>query len=136
MLDSRPVKAVRLFFVLVALPMFLVFPYNQATNNPNENVRTYMTMSIVENHTFCIDKVLTNGAWRPDGLAVVVRGYTAQRHHSWWVWWLWWVSLRRLPQNCADNCRRNFRASEETNPPKPPNPRRRSGSAPIGSRTG
>jgi hypothetical protein len=60
------VRAVRLFFVLVALPMFLVFPYNTATNNPNENVRTYMTISIVENHTFCIDKVLTNFWWVND----------------------------------------------------------------------
>lgn len=46
--------------------MFLVFPYNTATNNPNENVRTYMTMSIVENHTFCIDKVLANFWWVND----------------------------------------------------------------------
>src|SRR5689334_21009941 len=60
------VRAVRLFFLLVALPMFLVFPYNTATNNPNENVRTYMTMSIVENHTFCIDKVLASFWWVND----------------------------------------------------------------------
>lgn len=46
--------------------MFLVFPYNHATNNPNENVRTYMTMAIVENHTFCIDKILERFWWVND----------------------------------------------------------------------
>jgi hypothetical protein len=52
--------------------VFLVFPYNHATNNPNENVRTYMTMSIVENHTFCIDKILERFWWVND-MAVVPR---------------------------------------------------------------
>lgn len=58
--------ATRLFFALVALPMLLVYPYNSATNNPNENVRTYMTMSIVENRTFCIDKVVERFWWVND----------------------------------------------------------------------
>jgi hypothetical protein len=33
-------RHVKLFFVLCALPMFVVFPYLGAINNPNENVRT------------------------------------------------------------------------------------------------
>lgn len=58
--------AVRLFFALCVLPMFLVFPYWAQMNNPNENVRTYMTMGIVEHRTFCIDKLVERFGWTND----------------------------------------------------------------------
>src|SRR5436190_23428500 len=60
--------------------MFLVFPYNHATNNPNENVRTYMTIAIVEEHTFCIDKILNNFWWVND-MAVVPAKDPAEPPH-------------------------------------------------------
>src|SRR5687767_3238918 len=50
---------IALFFVLAALPLLCVFPYIAATNNPNENVRTYMTMAIVERGTLQLDDYVT-----------------------------------------------------------------------------
>ena len=58
--------AVRLFFALCVLPMFLVFPYWAQMNNPNENVRTFMTMSLVEHKTFCVDKIVERFGWTND----------------------------------------------------------------------
>ena len=40
---------------LVAIVYFAVFPFNYGLNNPNENARTYTTIALVEEHTFCID---------------------------------------------------------------------------------
>lgn len=68
-------KGVRAFFLLCALPYFFVFPYLGAVNNPNENVRTYMTMAIVEHGTFQVDDVVARFGWvndmsrvpKPDG---------------------------------------------------------------------
>jgi hypothetical protein len=48
----------RVFFALVFVVYTCVFPYVGSFNNPNENVRVYMTMAIVEQHTFRIDKIL------------------------------------------------------------------------------
>jgi hypothetical protein len=59
MRDGRRHKGwIRAFFVLVALPLLGVSPYLGVINNPNENVRTYMTMAIVEDHTLRLDEVL------------------------------------------------------------------------------
>ena len=49
---------VRVFFALLFVVFTCVYPYIGALNNPNENVRTYMTMAIVDFHTFRIDDVL------------------------------------------------------------------------------
>ncbi|MGH7328933.1 MAG: hypothetical protein ACREJX_11350, partial [Polyangiaceae bacterium] len=49
---------VRIFFALLFVVFTCVYPYIAALNNPNENVRTYMTMAIVDFHTFKIDDVL------------------------------------------------------------------------------
>ncbi|MBC8133230.1 MAG: hypothetical protein H7X95_09645 [Deltaproteobacteria bacterium] len=44
-------------FVLVALAYLSVWPYFERLNNPNENVRIWMTRAIVEYHTMSIDRV-------------------------------------------------------------------------------
>ncbi len=54
------------FFVLVAIPLLGVSPYNGALNNPNENVRTFMTMAIVEGHTLRLDAVVDHFSWVAD----------------------------------------------------------------------
>ncbi len=54
------------FFVLVALPLLGISPYIGVINNPNENVRTYMTMALVEDHTFQIDQVVQRFGWVND----------------------------------------------------------------------
>ena len=43
--------------VLLAFLYLWVFPYYAAINNPNENVRVYMTVAIVDDHTFGINRV-------------------------------------------------------------------------------
>ncbi len=58
------------FFVLVALVFTCVYPYFSWVNNPNENVRTYMTMAIVEEHTFRIDKLVERYGWVNDMASV------------------------------------------------------------------
>lgn len=63
---AKTTFAVRFFFALCILPMFLVFPYWAQMNNPNENVRTMMTMAIVEHHTFCVDKIVERFGWTND----------------------------------------------------------------------
>lgn len=56
----------RLFFLLVFLPMLCVFPYLRAVNNPNEFVRVFTAISIVENHTFSIDEPVSLWGWVND----------------------------------------------------------------------
>ena len=51
-------RATTAFFVLVFIVFTCVEPYLAAVNNPNENTRTYMTMAIVENHTFRLDEIV------------------------------------------------------------------------------
>jgi hypothetical protein len=53
------------FFALVFVPYACVFPY-QNVNNPNENVRLYMTMALVEQHTFQIDALVDRYGWVND----------------------------------------------------------------------
>jgi hypothetical protein len=65
---------VRVFFVLVALPLLGVSPYIGVVNNPNENVRTYMTMALVEDHTFKIDEVVRRFGWVNDMARVPGKG--------------------------------------------------------------
>jgi hypothetical protein len=56
----------RLFFLLVFLPMLCVFPYLRAVNNPNEFVRVFTSVAIVENHTFSIDEPVQLWGWVND----------------------------------------------------------------------
>lgn len=64
--SRRDRRWIRAFFVLVALPFLGVSPYIGVVNNPNENVRTYMTMAIVENHTFRVDEEVRHFGWVND----------------------------------------------------------------------
>ena len=56
----------RFFFFLVLMPMLGVFPYLRAVNNPNEYVRVFTAMSIVEKGTFSIDDPVTVWGWVND----------------------------------------------------------------------
>jgi hypothetical protein len=56
----------RLFFLFVFLPMLCVFPYLRAVNNPNEFVRVFTSIAIVENHTFSIDEPVALWGWVND----------------------------------------------------------------------
>lgn len=56
----------RLFFFFVLLPMLCVFPYVRAVNNPNELVRVFTVMSLVESGTFRIDEQVATYGWVND----------------------------------------------------------------------
>lgn len=56
----------RVVLALVLLVFVGSYPYLAPVNNPNENVRTYMTMALVEHHTFCIDKIVERHGWVND----------------------------------------------------------------------
>ena len=53
-------------FLLVAFATLAVFPYTPAINNPNENVRVYMTRALVQHHTLDISKVEAEWGWVND----------------------------------------------------------------------
>lgn len=56
--DAVPTRArTALSVALLAVLYLWVFPYHAQVNNPNENVRVYMTVAIVDDHTFAIDRV-------------------------------------------------------------------------------
>jgi hypothetical protein len=71
--------ATRLVLALAFFAFAFVFPYVGAVNNPNENVRTYMTMSLVEEHTFKIDKIVERHGWVND-MAKVPDKRTGESH--------------------------------------------------------
>ena len=56
----------RLFFLLVFLPMLCVFPYVRTVNNPNEFVRVFTVMAMVENGTFRVDEQVGSYGWVND----------------------------------------------------------------------
>ena len=57
---------VKAFFALAFVVYVGVFPYVGVVNNPNENVRTFMTMALVEGHTFKIDAIVERHGWTND----------------------------------------------------------------------
>lgn len=57
---------VKAFFALAFVVYVGLFPYIGAVNNPNENVRTYMTMALVEGYTFKIDAIVERHGWTND----------------------------------------------------------------------
>ena len=69
----------RLFFFLVLLPSFCVFPYLRAVNNPNEFTRVFTVMALVENHTFAVDEQVQTWGWVND--MAKVRGKDGRDHH-------------------------------------------------------
>lgn len=46
--------------------MLCVFPYLRAVNNPNEFVRVFTVMSLVESHSYCIDEQVQTFGWVND----------------------------------------------------------------------
>ncbi len=59
-------RATRIFFALALVPMFFVFPYLRGINNPNEYVRVFTVMSLVEQRTFNIDTEVQTFGWVND----------------------------------------------------------------------
>lgn len=51
---------------LLAVLYLWVFPYHPAVNNPNENVRLYMTVALVDDHTFAINRVESTWGYTND----------------------------------------------------------------------
>jgi hypothetical protein len=64
--ERRTAGIRRLFFALVFIPMFAVFPYLRAINNPNEFTRVFTTMMLVEKGTFRIDEPVQIWGWVND----------------------------------------------------------------------
>jgi hypothetical protein len=54
------------FFFCLASVYLIPFPYLQRMNNPNENTRVFMTMALVEHHTFAIDSMIQRFGWTND----------------------------------------------------------------------
>lgn len=63
---TRSSLLARVVLALALLSFTCVYPYLAGVNNPNENVRTYMTMALVEHHTFRIDKIVERHGWVND----------------------------------------------------------------------
>jgi hypothetical protein len=80
MIRSRARGPRRLFFLLVFLPMLCVFPYLRAVNNPNEFVRVFTSIALVENHTFSIDEPVALWGWVND-MARVPSKVDGQPHY-------------------------------------------------------
>lgn len=56
-LVREPLLSRHAAWLLVTLAYLYVFPYYERINNPNENVRVWMTRAIVEHHVLNIDQV-------------------------------------------------------------------------------
>ncbi len=65
-LPPGPARMRRAFFTLAFFVFTCAFPYIGAINNPNENVRLYMTMALVDGHTFRIDEIVQRHGWTND----------------------------------------------------------------------
>ncbi len=64
MLGARLARVV--FFALIAAVFTSLYPYLPRIRNPNENTRTYTTMSLVEEHTFRVDEEVKRYAYTND----------------------------------------------------------------------
>ncbi len=67
--DATP-RIVAAFFGLALVAYVGVYPFCTTLNNPNENVRTYETMAIVECHTFRMDTIIARYGWVNDMASV------------------------------------------------------------------
>ncbi len=63
---------------LIALAHFWVFSYQPGINNPNENVRFYMTAAMVEQHTYAIDAMRARWGWTNDAAVKDGHFYSAK----------------------------------------------------------
>ena len=71
-MDAAPVRRSRAIWAvaLAAAACLYVFPYQSRLNNPNENVRLYMTASLVESGTLTIDGMRRRWGWVNDSACV------------------------------------------------------------------
>ncbi len=63
---ARRSWCLRIVLAFACVVFLGVFPYLAAVNNPNENVRTFMTMAIVEDGTLRIDRMVQRHGWIND----------------------------------------------------------------------
>ncbi len=59
-------RCLRLWQVLLCVVYLLPFPYLQKLDNPNENTRVYLTMALVEHHTWRLDPIVARYGWTND----------------------------------------------------------------------
>lgn len=78
----RAPRATLLFFLLAAVPLTSVLPLINWVNNPNENVRVYTTMALVEDHSFRIDNLVLRYGYVNDMARVVDAQANDVRHYS------------------------------------------------------
>ena len=67
-----------LLLALVAAAYLYPFPYHPPINNPNENVRFYMTAALVEEGTYCIDAERKRWGWVNDAAAYKGRHFSVK----------------------------------------------------------
>jgi hypothetical protein len=76
---SPPTRARRaVLFGILALAYVYVFPYQDRTNNPNENVRFFMTAALVDDHSFAIDRVRSEWGWVNDAALYQGHAYSVK----------------------------------------------------------
>lgn len=96
------VPSQRSTFVAVALcaaAYLYVFPYQAPINNPNENVRLYMTAAIVEQGTYVIDDLRARWGWTNDAAIYEGHAYSVKAPatsflgvppYAAYYWWTEW----------------------------------------------
>ncbi len=76
---ATPTRRHRLLLMgLVALAYLFPVPYHLPINNPNENVRFYMTAALVEDGTYCIDGPRKKWGWVNDAARFEGRHYSVK----------------------------------------------------------
>jgi hypothetical protein len=63
---------------IVAVAMLWTFPWQPEINNPNENVRVYMTAAIVEEGTYAIDGMRARWGWVNDAAVFEGKAYSVK----------------------------------------------------------
>jgi hypothetical protein len=76
--EREPLLCRHAAWLLVTFAYFFVFPYYQRVNNPNENVRVWMTRAIVENHALNIDQVQREWGWVNDKATTGAHVYSSK----------------------------------------------------------
>lgn len=67
-----------LFAGFAAIAYFYVVPYYPQVNNPNENIRLYMTAALVEDHSYQIDTIRKRWGWTNDAAEYEGRHYSVK----------------------------------------------------------
>lgn len=75
----------RWMFAGALLALLWPFPYHEALNNPNENVRFYMTTALVEAGTYCIDEPWRRWGWVNDAALLHGHHYSVKAPLTSWL---------------------------------------------------